>query len=225
MGCLGALDGTYIDVRVQVEDRARYRTRKGSVSVNVLGVCDRKMRFIYVLAGWEGSAADGRVLLDAVSRPNGLKIPRRNYYLVDSGYDNGEGFLYPCRGVRYHLKEWDSGRNSPQNHEEFFNMKHAYARNVIERTFGLLKARWTILRSPAFYSIKVQNWIIMACCLLHSYIRQEMADDSIEQLLIDEGFGDEDTGEYLGTVDSNPIWNTWRDEMTKSMYNEWCGIP
>ncbi|KAL0458827.1 UNVERIFIED_CONTAM: hypothetical protein Slati_0509900 [Sesamum latifolium] len=118
---------------------------------------------------------------------NGLKIPRGNYYLVDSGYSNGEGFLSPYRGVRYHLKEWDSGRNSPQNHEEFFNMKHASARNVIERTFGLLKARWAILQSPAFYSIKVQNRIIMACCLLHNYIRQEMTDDPIEQLLTDEG--------------------------------------
>ncbi|KAL0462080.1 UNVERIFIED_CONTAM: hypothetical protein Slati_0095600 [Sesamum latifolium] len=55
-GCLGALDGTYIDVRVPDEDRARYRTRKGSVSVNVLGVCDREMRFIYVLAGWEAKS-------------------------------------------------------------------------------------------------------------------------------------------------------------------------
>ncbi|KAL0413048.1 UNVERIFIED_CONTAM: hypothetical protein Sradi_1506500 [Sesamum radiatum] len=104
-------------------------------------------------------------------------------------------------------------------------MKHASARNVIERTFELLKAQWAILRSPAFYSIKVQNWIIMACCLLHNYIRQEMVDDPIEQVLTDEGFGDEDSGEYLGTVDSNSIWNTWRDEMDKSMYNEWRGIP
>ncbi|KAL0456062.1 UNVERIFIED_CONTAM: hypothetical protein Slati_0945400 [Sesamum latifolium] len=52
-GCLGALDGTYVDVRVKAEDRARYRTRKGSIAVNVLSVCDRDMRFIYVLAGWK----------------------------------------------------------------------------------------------------------------------------------------------------------------------------
>ncbi|KAL0420269.1 UNVERIFIED_CONTAM: hypothetical protein Slati_3049800 [Sesamum latifolium] len=48
----------------------------------------------------EGSAADARVLRDSISRPNGLKIPRGNYYLVDSGYSNGEGFLSPYRGVR-----------------------------------------------------------------------------------------------------------------------------
>ncbi|KAL0292201.1 UNVERIFIED_CONTAM: hypothetical protein Sangu_3256100 [Sesamum angustifolium] len=65
-----------------------------------------------------------------------------------SGLSNGEGFLSPYRGVRYHLKEWESGNNTPQNHQEFFNMKHASARNVIERTFGLLKARWAILKDP-----------------------------------------------------------------------------
>ena len=33
------------------------------------------MQFIYVLLGWEGSTSDSRVLRDAVSRPNGLKVP------------------------------------------------------------------------------------------------------------------------------------------------------
>ncbi|KAL0463301.1 UNVERIFIED_CONTAM: hypothetical protein Slati_0217700 [Sesamum latifolium] len=103
------MDRTYIDVCVRAKERARYRTRKGSISVNVLSVCDRDMHFIYVLAGWKGSVADGRVLQDAITRPTGLKIPRGNYYLVDGGYNNGEGILSPYRGVRYHLKEWESG--------------------------------------------------------------------------------------------------------------------
>ena len=41
----------------------------------MLGVCSQDMMFIYVLSGWEGSAADGRVLRDAISRTNGLKVP------------------------------------------------------------------------------------------------------------------------------------------------------
>ncbi|KAL8544829.1 hypothetical protein ACS0TY_005154 [Phlomoides rotata] len=36
-GCLGALDGTHIDVQVPTIDKARYRNQKGQVSVNVLG--------------------------------------------------------------------------------------------------------------------------------------------------------------------------------------------
>ncbi|XP_021748661.1 uncharacterized protein LOC110714454 [Chenopodium quinoa] len=104
--CLGALDGTFIKVHVPNEDRGRYRTRKGNLAMNVLGVCTPNMEFVFVLPGWEGSAHDGRVLRDAISRPNGLKVPQGCYFLVDAGYTNCDGFLAPYRGHRYHLKEW-----------------------------------------------------------------------------------------------------------------------
>ena len=67
-----------INVTVPSEDRSKYQTRKGSLAMNVLGVCSPELEFIYVLPGWEGSAHDGRVLRDAISRPNGLKVPRGN---------------------------------------------------------------------------------------------------------------------------------------------------
>ncbi|CAN1215410.1 hypothetical protein LINPERPRIM_LOCUS207 [Linum perenne] len=74
--CLGALDGTHVKVRAIILDQPRYRNRKGKVSINVLAVCNPDCEFMYCLAGWEGSAHDGRVLRDAVSRPNGLRVPK-----------------------------------------------------------------------------------------------------------------------------------------------------
>uniref|UniRef100_A0A803N5E2 DDE Tnp4 domain-containing protein n=1 Tax=Chenopodium quinoa TaxID=63459 RepID=A0A803N5E2_CHEQI len=74
--CLGALDGTMILVNVPCDDRPKYRTRKGTIAMNVLGVCSPEMEFTYVLPGWEGSAHDCRILRDAISRPNGLKVPK-----------------------------------------------------------------------------------------------------------------------------------------------------
>ncbi|CAN1153471.1 hypothetical protein LINPERPRIM_LOCUS14728, partial [Linum perenne] len=78
-GSLGALDGTYIPLTVPTEDESRYQSRKGHISTNVLGVCDVNLRFTYVLPGWEGSASDSRVLRDALSRQNGLKVPRSRF--------------------------------------------------------------------------------------------------------------------------------------------------
>ncbi|XP_028101874.1 uncharacterized protein LOC114301155 [Camellia sinensis] len=137
--CLGALYGTYVRVCVPAIDKPRYRTRKGEIVTNVLGVCSQDMQFIYVLLGWEGSASNSRVLRDAVNRPNGF------YYLVDAGYINGEGFLALYRGQCYHLST---------RRERGFNMKHSAARNVIEKCFGLLKIRWAILRTASYYPIK-----------------------------------------------------------------------
>ena len=56
-------------------DTPRFRTRKDGIATNVLGVCSQDMEFIFVLSGWEGSAADSRVLRDAISRPHGLRVP------------------------------------------------------------------------------------------------------------------------------------------------------
>ncbi|KAJ9538116.1 hypothetical protein OSB04_030849 [Centaurea solstitialis] len=90
--CLGALDGTYIKCLVPVEEKPRYRTRKNDIATYVLG-CSQDMQFIYVLTGWEGSAADGRVLRDALLRPNGLKVPRPEMEVdpFDEEGDNDEG--------------------------------------------------------------------------------------------------------------------------------------
>ncbi|XP_075475031.1 uncharacterized protein LOC142505809 [Primulina tabacum] len=138
-GCLGSLDGTYISVHVPAMEKARYRTRKGTIAVNVLGACDRDMKFIYALTGWEGYAADARVLRDALTRDDTMRIPRGCYYLCDNGYANVEGCLTPYRRVRYHRDAWGNRANGPQNYKELFNWRHAQARNVIERAFGLLK--------------------------------------------------------------------------------------
>ncbi|XLR00560.1 hypothetical protein S83_066758, partial [Arachis hypogaea] len=56
-------------------EKARYRTRKGKICNNVLGVCNREMDFVYVLSGWEGSTSDSRILRDTITRRNSLKIP------------------------------------------------------------------------------------------------------------------------------------------------------
>ncbi|KAK4721924.1 hypothetical protein R3W88_012157 [Solanum pinnatisectum] len=50
-GCLGALDGTYIQIRVPSKDKPRYKKRKGEIATNVLGVCDKNLNFTYVLPG------------------------------------------------------------------------------------------------------------------------------------------------------------------------------
>ncbi|KAK4394346.1 hypothetical protein Sango_1905400 [Sesamum angolense] len=218
---ISALDGTFIDVSIPKHEKGWYRTRKGQVAVNVLGVCNPNMQFIFILSGWEGSATDSRVLRDAIHRPNGLRASTGNYYLCDNGYVNVDDFLTPYRGVRYHLREWDRSAGGSQNKEELFNLKHSSARNVIERTFELLKIRWGILRSQSFYP-DVQSNIIIACCLLHNFIRNEMPEDPFEHKLPDSREGGVETGvDCISTIKSNDVWSAWRDELASLMYNEW----
>ncbi|KAL8542717.1 hypothetical protein ACS0TY_003554 [Phlomoides rotata] len=175
----------------------------------------------------EGSTADSRVLRDAIHQTNGLHVPRGNYYLCDNGYPNCEGFLTPYKGVRYHLSEWSSRQS--QTYQEYFNMKHTRARNVIEHTFGLLKMHWGILRSPSWYPIKTTNKIIMACCLLHNFTRKEMEVDPLEGVL-DEYLSthlDDETSndvEMIDSLETSTEWNTFRDTTAQNMFAEWNNV-
>ncbi|XP_026413830.1 uncharacterized protein LOC113309594, partial [Papaver somniferum] len=74
--CIGAMDGTHIPAMVEKRNAAVYRNRHGITSQNVLVVCNFDLEVIYVLSGWEGSAHDSKILNDAMTKRNGLKIPQ-----------------------------------------------------------------------------------------------------------------------------------------------------
>ncbi|CAI0552538.1 unnamed protein product [Linum tenue] len=73
--CIGAIDGTHFRVKVNRASQTRFRGRKEWPTQNVLASCNFDLQFLYVLAGWEGTASDSRILKDAFARPHGLVIP------------------------------------------------------------------------------------------------------------------------------------------------------
>ncbi|XP_031112048.1 uncharacterized protein LOC116016021 [Ipomoea triloba] len=130
---------------VPTSKQTTFRGRKGGmVTQNVMAVCSHDMMFTFVYAGWEGSANDSRIFLDALSKPEiGFPLPLEgHYYVVDAGYPNVPGFLAAYRGEAYHLNEF-RGQGRIQNKQALFNYRHSSLRNVIERCFGLLKARFS----------------------------------------------------------------------------------
>ncbi|KAL0396189.1 UNVERIFIED_CONTAM: hypothetical protein Scaly_0067300 [Sesamum calycinum] len=72
---VGAMDGILVPAWVPQIDQNRYRSRKGRLAQNVLAICDFDMNFIYVYVGWEGRAADARVLNHAVSQDPTFPFP------------------------------------------------------------------------------------------------------------------------------------------------------
>lgn len=72
---IGAIDGTYVPCVVfGEENQARWRNRKGFISHNVMAVVNYDMEFMYILPGWEGSAADMTVLRSA-AEDHGFSVP------------------------------------------------------------------------------------------------------------------------------------------------------
>ncbi|XP_040964764.1 serine/threonine-protein kinase rio2-like [Gossypium hirsutum] len=141
-----------------------------------MAVCDFNMCFTFVMAGWEGPAHDTRIFLDAIRDPK-YKFPHPpngKYYLVDSGYPQMKGYLGPYRGQRYHLPDFRRGRPI-SGKEEIFNHSHSSLRSVIERTFGVLKKKWAILKDMPSYSFEKQTMIVVATMTIHNFIRKHVS--------------------------------------------------
>ncbi|XP_058202540.1 protein ALP1-like [Rhododendron vialii] len=180
--CIGAIDGTHIDAKVPAREQIPYRGRHKTTSQNVMAACSFDMRFTYVLSGWEGTANDSRVLCECANNP-AMEFPMAplgKYYVVDSGYQNMPGFLTPYKGERYHLSLFRGRRRLPTKEEEWFNYRHSSLRNVIERCFGALKARFPILKQmPKGFSVRTQKYLPTACCTVHNFIRMHDKNDAV----------------------------------------------
>ncbi|XP_024160891.1 protein ALP1-like [Rosa chinensis] len=91
------------------------------------------------------------------------------YYLVDGIYPKWGSFVQTIRNPR-----------SPQT-QHFTRMQEAYRKDV-ERAFGILQARWAIIRGPARgWSKENLQYIMMTCIILHNMIVEDERDEDAAQ--------------------------------------------
>ncbi|CAN1158144.1 hypothetical protein LINPERHAP2_LOCUS21969 [Linum perenne] len=92
--------------------------------------------------------------------------------------------------------------NRPNTPEEYFNMKHSSARNVIERAFGR---------------------IVHACCLLHNFIKQEAGVDALERAYVQHASTGssamaEEMEEVSSSMQPSPEWTNFRNQKAQEMW-------
>jgi hypothetical protein len=145
------------------------------------------------------------------------------YYLVDSGYRNQVGYLAPYKGIKYHLQEYRNA-GPPQDMEETFNYAHSSPRNVVERSIGVLKMKWRMLKEIPPYSPDKQSEIIQAACALHNFIRNSgIRDRHFRRCDRDENFVPpealEDQPDPKEVEDEPDDMNEFRDTLALALFN------
>ncbi|KAJ1206321.1 hypothetical protein NDU88_001728 [Pleurodeles waltl] len=156
---IGAIDVTHVALVPPKDDEQVYRNRKNYHSMNVQVVCLADQYISHLNAKFPGSVHDAYIMQNS-SIPYVMELLQRHrvWLIGDSGYPNLPWLLTPVRNPRTRA-------------EERYNEAHGRTRRVIERTFGLLKARFRCLHMTGgslMYSPRKVCHIIVACCMLHN---------------------------------------------------------
>ncbi|KAJ1151310.1 hypothetical protein NDU88_004093 [Pleurodeles waltl] len=156
---IGAIDGTHVALVPPRESEQVYRNRKSYHSMNVQVVCLADQYISHVNAKFPGSVHDVYIMRNSSIPYVMEQLQRHRVWLIgDSGYPNLSWLLTPVRNPR-------------TSAEERYNEAHGRTRRVMERTFGLLKARFRCLHMTGgslMYSPRNVSQIIVACCMLHN---------------------------------------------------------
>ncbi|XP_049307360.1 putative nuclease HARBI1 [Bactrocera dorsalis] len=171
-GVVGCVDGTHIRITKPHKDPSLFYNRKGYFSINAMIICDYNMTIRAIDARRPGSSHDA--LIWSVSRAQ--EYFQRNYeggergcwLLGDAGYALQPYLLTPFR---------DPSVATPQH---TFNQRHSSARNIIERTIGVLKSRFRCLSRLLQYQPHKVVQMTNVCCALHNICKYYKVQELVE---------------------------------------------
>ena len=188
--CLGAVDGKHIRIVQPRRSGSLYFNYKGYHSIVLLAIASADYEFLYVDIGAEGRASDGGTwrkctfhdhlyggsnLLDI---PHARHVPGMQqmipYFLVgDDAFRMTPHLLKPFPGLRLSRKQ------------EIFNYRLSRCRRVVENTFGILTTRFRIFTRAIEVSPEFVKDIVLACCVLHNFLRKEGKQEYLPQAAVD----------------------------------------
>ncbi|XP_021709698.1 protein ALP1-like [Aedes aegypti] len=178
--CCGAIDGKHVAIQCPPNSGSLYYNYKHFHSINLLGVCDAKYNFIAVDIGGYGGNSDGgifaysefgrRLVNNMLNFPNPCELPGSNeilphFVVGDAAFPLKNNLLRPYPGINLSVVQ------------ETFNKRLSRARRTIENSFGILVARWRILKNTLFMLPDSAEKIVKACVILHNFVKRHSATE------------------------------------------------
>jgi hypothetical protein len=142
-----------------------HHSRKYDYAYGFLLFCDGNNHIMSVEATHVSSAHDA-AMYDVSKVHQAIeegKLPQWAHVLLDSAFACTEQELVP----------WPTPRNGLSEDKDAFNFMLSQQRQAVERTFGLLYARWGILWRPVRVKFDNLSLLLHTLCRLHNYCMKD----------------------------------------------------
>ena len=225
--CLGFVDGCHIALirRPFHPKHKAYYTRKDQYAINMTLVVDSDTRILMQHIGQVGSAHDSAVfrLTSLYEYPEAYFHDRSAYIIGDSAYRLTNWLVKPFN--KSQLAYDRSGEHRS------FNKQLSSARVNVEHCFGIMKARFPILRRIPLIVNEIGGHdrvvdVIRSTCVLHNFLLDcddEWELDAEDRAIIDRdmerSFRDYDNSEWAGIADGLDE-QEWEDAETQKQLGE-----
>ncbi|KAK5648160.1 hypothetical protein RI129_003052 [Pyrocoelia pectoralis] len=176
---LGSIDGKHINIQAPAKSGSLFFNYKKTFSIVLLASCDYKYKFTFVDIGAYGSQSDGGVFKRSIfgqrmeqadmNIPPEKPLPGTNvslpyFFVADEAFPLTKFIMRPYPGKNLTHKQ------------RVFNYRLSRARQVIENTFGILVARWRILKTSINAKVENIDNIVKAVVVLHNYCQTELSE-------------------------------------------------
>ncbi|KAK3920702.1 Protein ALP1-like [Frankliniella fusca] len=219
--CVGAMDGKhYFGQKFPMMGSECYNYKFGN-SLILFAISDAKYKFIMVDVGSRGRESDGGVFhrsdfgklfvnrqlcLPPAVFNSEIKCELPYVFLGDAAFPADQHLLRPFDQAPVEVEEM------------VFNYRLSRARRVIENAFGILAARFRILRSNIIASETLAQNIILACVALHNL--HLLREDSIpprQRIYLPPGYADiyKSNGKF-----KKGRWRNEHKETARSIFNK-----
>ncbi|CAI9582856.1 unnamed protein product [Staurois parvus] len=200
--CGGAIDGRHVRINPPHHSGSLYYNYKGFFSIIIIAIINANCEFIMVDVGKNGKFSDGTVIEQThfyeKLKEKQLKLPENDETKegLNFAFVTDEAFSLQDHILRPYSQE------ALTKERKVFNYRLARARRVAENAFGLLANRFRIFRTTINLSPHKIELVVMACCLLHNFLRRSNTDEYSPISLLDREV----------TEDATFIPGDWRTE-------------